>query len=611
MPPTHRRQTPPRAVAGVVTCRRTNCQVETATDEEGCLMTAAPRFDQVDDLLDEAELEVPIPRRRRHDSAWGMMLMGRSGGCLFVGRRFRLGSRGQGDIVRSPLNRCRTRQRPSQPPPETGADWVPRGRSLPPRESTPAPPPCRGSLITLVDPLGGGSNRCRPLPGVRRLLSSSAPVPLRRCFRLPPTRLGGWRDVSGRGSKRRNLFNCPTKSWRATAPPRRPGPGAVTCRRTTAKSNGDAGGRCSTVAARSAGHRPVGGLDGIDRVVEDLRCRCRGGGRIHWFQGEPEALEGWLAHLAVADVLPPPSKVLYVDFETTIVASPPGYSRSAPSRTRITAHRFIYLRPDEPLYDRHGSPYLETSTSGSDLTAHNPDPGRDRRRYRSDGQPKGSTRSTTSTSPNGCDSSPGRLAQSPVQPCLHRPRHQEKREQGPLRHRRATQARRPHRSRLQGEQQQGGSPGHQRPRHRHSIAPSRKTGPGGSAPRPSDGPHRRPRITAYPDGGVTAKLLHPTRSAPRHRVRYGNASSNYSTPTTAPPRHRSNPMSKARPTSHGWEQRWLLRRWLAAPSRRGGRGALTWSVPRRGANSSPAVADGMFVQFHGGSPSASGLEASG
>lgn len=76
-------------------------------------------------------------------------------------------------------------------------------------------------------------------------------------------------------------------------------------------------------------------------------------GRVHWFQGESESLKSWAAQVAVADVLAEGGCCLYFDFEDDdrgVVAR----LRSLGVKPELLADqsRFRYVRPDEALYGR-------------------------------------------------------------------------------------------------------------------------------------------------------------------------------------------------------------------------------------------------------------------
>lgn len=78
-------------------------------------------------------------------------------------------------------------------------------------------------------------------------------------------------------------------------------------------------------------------------------------GRTHWFQGEPESCKTWAALVAAAQTLVASGSVLWIDFEDD--------DRGIVSRLRAISvpdeairERFVYVRPDEPLYDTRGRP---------------------------------------------------------------------------------------------------------------------------------------------------------------------------------------------------------------------------------------------------------------
>ena len=76
-------------------------------------------------------------------------------------------------------------------------------------------------------------------------------------------------------------------------------------------------------------------------------------GRVHWIMGEPESLKTWLAVLLIAQVINDGGDALWIDFEDearTIVGRLLALGVTAET---IAAH-FTYIRPDEPLADRHG-----------------------------------------------------------------------------------------------------------------------------------------------------------------------------------------------------------------------------------------------------------------
>jgi hypothetical protein len=76
-------------------------------------------------------------------------------------------------------------------------------------------------------------------------------------------------------------------------------------------------------------------------------------GRVHWLFSEPEGCKTWTMLVAATQVLLNGDRVLWVDFEDDdrgIVAR----LRALGLADRIIGERFVYLRPDEALYDRHG-----------------------------------------------------------------------------------------------------------------------------------------------------------------------------------------------------------------------------------------------------------------
>jgi hypothetical protein len=99
--------------------------------------------------------------------------------------------------------------------------------------------------------------------------------------------------------------------------------------------------------------------DGVDAPSllerDDGRCLLYPG-RIHWFSGEPESCKSWCAQLAVARVLHGDGSVLYLDYEDDengIVERL--RSLSVDDQTIADAARFAYLRPEEPVADKHGN----------------------------------------------------------------------------------------------------------------------------------------------------------------------------------------------------------------------------------------------------------------
>jgi hypothetical protein len=76
-------------------------------------------------------------------------------------------------------------------------------------------------------------------------------------------------------------------------------------------------------------------------------------GRVHWLQGESESCKSWAAQQVVADELAAGHDVLYIDFEDDdrgVVAR----LRALGARVDAIAAHLVYLRPDEPLRDRLG-----------------------------------------------------------------------------------------------------------------------------------------------------------------------------------------------------------------------------------------------------------------
>jgi hypothetical protein len=76
-------------------------------------------------------------------------------------------------------------------------------------------------------------------------------------------------------------------------------------------------------------------------------------GRLHWLHGESESCKTWFAHATAVEVLNTGGRVLWVDFEDddrTVVAR----LRAVGATDDAIAQRVRYLRPDEPLQDRHG-----------------------------------------------------------------------------------------------------------------------------------------------------------------------------------------------------------------------------------------------------------------
>ncbi len=80
--------------------------------------------------------------------------------------------------------------------------------------------------------------------------------------------------------------------------------------------------------------------------------------RVHWIQGESESLKSWLAQLAVAQLLLASEfyAVLYVDFEDDengVISRL--RALGVPTEALLDPKRFQYIRPDEPLYDKYGT----------------------------------------------------------------------------------------------------------------------------------------------------------------------------------------------------------------------------------------------------------------
>ena len=78
-------------------------------------------------------------------------------------------------------------------------------------------------------------------------------------------------------------------------------------------------------------------------------------GRVHWFLGESESCKSWAWQHVAADVVAKGGDVLVVDFEDDergVVAR----LRSLGLSVQAIAEHLVYLRPDEALYDRHGNP---------------------------------------------------------------------------------------------------------------------------------------------------------------------------------------------------------------------------------------------------------------
>jgi hypothetical protein len=91
--------------------------------------------------------------------------------------------------------------------------------------------------------------------------------------------------------------------------------------------------------------------------------------RVHWFQGEPESLKSWVALIAVKEALAAGGRVLYLDFEDDedgIVER--ARALSIPDDV-VDSARFVYVRPEEPLYDRRGDPTAALTDFECTLTA--------------------------------------------------------------------------------------------------------------------------------------------------------------------------------------------------------------------------------------------------
>jgi hypothetical protein len=77
-------------------------------------------------------------------------------------------------------------------------------------------------------------------------------------------------------------------------------------------------------------------------------------GRVHWFAGESESAKSWAAQLVAADELKAGRGVLYIDFEDD--------DRAVVARLRALGvpvdaiAALTYIRPDEPLCNRQGTP---------------------------------------------------------------------------------------------------------------------------------------------------------------------------------------------------------------------------------------------------------------
>lgn len=99
-------------------------------------------------------------------------------------------------------------------------------------------------------------------------------------------------------------------------------------------------------------------LNGVDIEPPRVMQRDDGAhlvypGRIHWFQGESESLKSWSAQVAVVQELDKGNAVLYIDMEDEArgVVSRLLAMGASPDAIRERLH---YIRPEEPLIDRHG-----------------------------------------------------------------------------------------------------------------------------------------------------------------------------------------------------------------------------------------------------------------
>jgi hypothetical protein len=79
-------------------------------------------------------------------------------------------------------------------------------------------------------------------------------------------------------------------------------------------------------------------------------------GRIHWFFGIPESLKSWLAMIAVKEALAAEGIVLFLDFEDDEDGIVERARALAIPEDVIDSPRFVYVRPEEALYDRRGDP---------------------------------------------------------------------------------------------------------------------------------------------------------------------------------------------------------------------------------------------------------------
>ncbi|MBK9180963.1 MAG: AAA family ATPase [Acidimicrobiales bacterium] len=101
-------------------------------------------------------------------------------------------------------------------------------------------------------------------------------------------------------------------------------------------------------------------LDGGDLPGPAVLARSDGTnllyrGRVHWFMGESESCKSWAAMAGAAQVVAAGGRVLWVDFEDDERGVVARLYALGLTREQIAAH-FVYVRPDEPLADRHGLP---------------------------------------------------------------------------------------------------------------------------------------------------------------------------------------------------------------------------------------------------------------
>ncbi|MBK9178919.1 MAG: AAA family ATPase [Acidimicrobiales bacterium] len=101
-------------------------------------------------------------------------------------------------------------------------------------------------------------------------------------------------------------------------------------------------------------------LDGGDLPGPAMLTRSDGEhllyrGRVHWFMGESESCKSWAAMAGAAQVVAAGGRVLWVDFEDDERGIVARLVALGATREQIAAH-FVYVRPDEPLADRHGTP---------------------------------------------------------------------------------------------------------------------------------------------------------------------------------------------------------------------------------------------------------------